>query len=106
MSEKVIYRSPTYKVSQWLQILKEPWRTRAIEEWRKSVGNGYSHNKEECGTAHGALACAIIWGETIEGFSYWCYVYTEMRDNMSKKILNKYIQPKYHWVFKAKINQG
>jgi len=62
-------KKPLYDISQWLQILEEPYKTRAIANWKTS-----GTKREEVGDFSTALHLAFPWSEADEGDSYWRHV--------------------------------
>lgn len=55
----------TKTVKEWLELLDEPYRTKALERCNKNC----LHYKES--NMYLAIAGAFMWEDTEEGFEYW-----------------------------------
>lgn len=86
---------PQLEISQWLQMLKEPWKSRAIKAASYVDGGMMTGLKGKATSFHEALSDAFWWHT--EGFPYhgkekeWERIY---------KSPKKYVQPKYHHFLK------
>jgi len=76
-----------YEISQWLQILKEPWRRMCLKEWRRRPVYGKRNN----------IADAVLWGiwwnnSTVD-------VFDDLQDGLDTDPI-PYVQPKYRHLLK------
>lgn len=79
---------PEYEISQWLQILKEPWRRKCLKQWKIDKIRRPSESQ-----IHSAIANGFTWphGEV----QYFYDLYHELESNPYP-----YVQSKYHHLLK------
>lgn len=54
------------KISEWLGLLPEPWRTQALSNFKKQ-----GFEDEICHHISDAVNLGFVWGNTEEGDMYW-----------------------------------
>ncbi len=82
---------PQYEISQWLQILKEPWKKEAIKLWRNRTNHDYlyfhARGLRKVSTLAEAIWDAFPWPMKND---VWEQIHSDYPD------VKDFVQKKYH----------